>query len=198
MKKLLFGLLLLVAVNANAWTNFTFTVEDEIRVKTEGGFYYNHTDLKLAYSMTPWMDVFGGYRLVFQDPGDGFDNWNKFLPGVTLKTPEGSWGKLSLRSQFEFGLAPKDIDNTYELSEKLKYNTPWKWTKLEINPFVADEVFFDADRGMDFDKNRAFGGFDYKITQHLKGSVFYFYESAKGGGKWDDAHVIGTSLRFEF
>lgn len=192
-------LLALTTVAASAWpTNLTFSVEDEVRVKTDGGFYYNHTDLKLAYSLTPWIDLFGGYRLVFEDQGTGFDNWNKFIPGITFKTPESKWGQFSLRSQFEAGLAPSGVDNTYELSEKVKYNTPWKWTKLEINPFIADEMFLDADRGMDFDQNRAFGGFEYKITKNLKGSVFYFYESAKNGGKWDDAHVFGTSLRFEF
>lgn len=208
MKKIVYTILLLTmgfALNSKADTNTnsTFldhtsvTLEEEFRFK-EGDFYYEHTDISGKYKFNDHVDVFGGYRLILQDKGLGFKDQSMFIPGFNLKTSDSKYGKLTLRSRVEIGLNTSPTPTSYQLTEYLKYNTPWKLTKFKINPFIGDETFFDCSHQMDFNKNRAYAGLDYQFTKKIKGSTYYFRESNKKNNNWTDSNVVVTQVKFEF
>lgn len=211
LKKLIFGLLLALGISfsAGAQTNdvfksfmdkTVFTFEEEFRLKDAnyGPLFYEHSDIQIKYKLVdPYLDVFSDYRLIFQNKGKGWNTQSMFLEGFNLKYPEGKWGKINLRNRIEIGLNDH-VDDTYQLNIFPKYNTPWKWTKFKINPFVANEMFFDTVHSMDFIKDRIYAGVDWQITPKIKGSTYYYKEENKAGSSWVQSDVAVTQIKFEF
>lgn len=203
----LVGLLLLSSINVRADTNYIFgvinpqkvaiTYENEFRLKNQSSpFYYDHNDIQIKYLVSRYFDIFTDYRLIMQDKGTGFKDQSMFLEGFDLKYPEQSWGKINLRNRIEIGLNQSPAPTSLMWNEFPKYNTPWKWTKYEINPFVADEMFFDTRDYMNFVKNRAYVGVDWKISKNIVGGTYYYYETLKGSSTHSD--VIVTQIKFKF
>jgi hypothetical protein len=183
---------------------FVFTFEEEFRSRDDNtihGLFYEHSDIQAKYLINKYVDVFTDYRLILQDKGTGFKNQSMFIEGFNLKYPESTnWGKINLRTRLEIGLNPAGTDDTYQLNIFPKYNTPWKWTKFKINPFVANELFLDTVHDFNFVKNRIYAGFDYTITPKIKGGVWYYREAGDPGSNkpWTHADVAVAQIRYEF
>ena len=184
------------------WDKTTFTFEEEFRLKdaSYGPLFYEHSDIQIKYKLVDkYLDVFSDYRLIFQNKGKGWNTQSMFLEGFNLKYPESTnWGKINLRTRLEIGLNDAPAANTYQLNVFPKYNTPWKWTKFAINPFVANEFFFDTEHSMEFIKDRIYAGVDWKINKWIKGSTYYYKEEAKSGTSWVQADVAVAQIKFEF
>jgi hypothetical protein len=176
-----------------------FTYENEFRVKNQANpLYYDHNDFQIKYLLIDkYADVFTDYRLILQDKGKGFKDQSMFIEGFNLKYPEGKWGKINLRNRLEIGLNTSPTPTTWQLNEFPKYNSPWKFTKFKINPFIADESFWDAEHSFAFVKNRVYAGIDWIITPKIKGGTWYYYESVKNN-PWVHSDVFVTQIRFEF
>jgi len=144
-----------------------------------------------------YVDVFTDYRLILQDKGKGFKDQSMLLEGFNLKYPEQKWGKINLRNRLEIGLNNDPTPTTYQINEFPKYNTPWKFTKFKINPFVADESFYDAQHNFSFIKNRIYGGVDWTITPKIKGATYYYKEDVRSN-PWVHSDVFVTQIKFEF
>lgn len=191
-------LLLLLGISklSGITNDFVFTYENEFRLHdtTTPALYYDHNDIQIKYLVNPYFDLFSDYRLIFQNKGNGFSEQNMFLEGFNLKYPAQKWGKMNLRSRLEIGLNQDPVPTSWLWNEFPKYNTPWKWTKYEINPFIADEMFFDVTHDMNLVKNRIYGGVDWKLTSKIKGGTYFYRESKQG--KWSNSFV--TQIKFEF
>jgi len=203
MKKLNVLLSLLCAtsmINADSWRDKSvFTLEEEFRAKNQATpLFYEHTDIQYKYLLNQNVDVFTDYRFILQNKGKGFNDQNMFIEGFNLKYPESTnWGKINLRTRIEIGLNTSPTASTYQLNVFPKYNTPWKWTRFKINPFIADESFYDTIHSMGFVKNRIYAGVDWQITPKIKGSTYYYKEDSKSN-PWSHADVAVTQIKFEF
>lgn len=180
--------------------NFVFTLENEFRAKSTGSaFFYEHNDFQAKYLLVDkYLDVFTDYRLIFKNSAEG-NNWKNqsmFLEGFNVKYPQQKWGKINLRQRLEIGLNQSPSKDSYQWNVFPKYNVPWKLTKYEINPFIADESFFDTQDSMGFVKNRVYVGVDYKLTPKIKGSTWYYYETSAHSSA--HANCLVTQIRFEF
>ena len=186
------------SLRLNAQTSFiersTFTLEEEFRLKDQSGLFYEHTDIQYKYAVNKYFDMFTDYRLIFSSKNNSWSSQNMFLEGFNIKYPEQSWGKVNLRTRIEITQNPSPKPDTYYLNVFPKYNTPWKWTHFKINPFVADELFFDTLNNAYFVKNRVYGGFDYVLIQHVKGSLYYYHESSGNS----QSEVAVAQIKFEF
>lgn len=177
------------------------TLEEEFRAKNANGYgpmFYEHTDIQYKYLLSKYVDVFTDYRLIFQNKGKGWNDQSMFLEGFNLKYPESTnWGKINLRTRLEIGLNNAATPNTYQLNVFPKYNTPWKWTRFKINPFVANEMFFDTKQSMDFVKDRVYAGLDWQINKKIKGSTYYYREESRSNSSWVPADVAVMQIKFE-
>jgi len=216
--KLVFVFLLMIisimSVFAQTSTNTFwpgFKVKSQFQVEEEFHYYagpqaamlnYEHTDLQYKYLANSYFDVFGSYRLIFKESANTWQNYNMFVPGFDLKLPTQSWGTLNLRTKVEITPANQhgNIPATYMQAEWLKYNTPWKFTKYEINPFVGDEPFFNAADRYDFVRNRVTVGMDFKITPSIRGTLMYWYQTDKNikSQTWTGSDYIVAQLKFLF
>jgi hypothetical protein len=190
---------------SNALQSTTFTVEEEFRQNCDlDKFFYEHTDFQVKYTLVNWADVFVSYRLIFQDKGSGWQRGDMVIPGFNLRLPSkylpSKFGGLSLRSREEILLETAGNKPSYQLTEFLKYNTPWKFTRFQINPFVGTEGFFDCNKDMTFDRYRLYTGVDYVINKNVKGSLFYYSQDDKPSSSWDwkQANIFVAQVKFSF
>lgn len=179
--------------------NSVITLEEEFRLKDQpkDPFFYEHTDIQYKLLINKYFDVFTDYRLILSGKNGSFDSQNMFIEGFNIKYPEQKWGKINLRTRVEIALNSYPKADTYYLNVFPKYNTPWKWTKFKINPFVADESFYDTLNSGCFVKNRIYAGFDWAINKNIKGSTYYYHENTRNN-PWTHTDVAVTQIKFEF
>jgi hypothetical protein len=75
---------------------------------------------------------------------------------------------------------------------------PWKFTKLEIQPYISDEIFIGFDGATELNQNRFSPGLTMNLTKNLKLDVYYMLQDSKSSGKWVDANILGTKLKLAF
>jgi hypothetical protein len=91
----------------------------------------------------------------------------------------------------------EDADNFWRYKDKISIIFPFKLTKFEIQPYLADELFVDFDQEI-LSHNRTYGGFSFKLFKNVKGELFYLRECVKKSGNWTDTNVFGTKLKVSF
>ena len=186
------SLMMVGVLNASGLDNLGFSLQEEFRFKDTGdSWYYQHSDFQIKYKVSKYVDVFTDYRLIFQNKG-GWDAYNVVMPGFTLKYPTDKWGKFEVRTRGQAALDASPV--LWSLNIQPKYNFPWKWTKYEFNPYIADEIQWILDDNIDYKTNRVRVGIGWKFTKGVKGSLGYYYETSNKG----HANVVNTSIKFEF
>ncbi|MFA5200001.1 MAG: DUF2490 domain-containing protein [Candidatus Omnitrophota bacterium] len=158
-------------------------------------FYYQHYDLGLTYSFNKNWSVGSGYRHVLNKNKGKFLVENEPYINITFASQFAGF-KYDTRSRIEYNhFDYKDDTMTYR--NKFTVKAPWKFTKLEIQPYVADEIFILFDDSQRLNKNRASVGLAMTLTKNFKGEVYYMLQSSKSQ-KWTEANVLGTKLKLIF
>ena len=104
--------------------------------------------------------------------------------------------KLSDRNRFEYRIRSKRND-VWRYRNSLTLKLPFKWTGFKIQPYVAEEIFVDLDKG-DLERNRVYNGLEAKLMEHLNLEIYYLWQRTKSAGDWIDINVIGSKLKFVF
>jgi len=158
-------------------------------------FYYQHYDAGFFYNLKKWLNIGGGYRHIFELKKGKFKLENEPYVTATLL-----WDLLGLKFDDRNRLEYRHFDyqaDTWRYRNKITVKLPWKFTKLEIQPYLADEVFLDFNNKT-FSRNRFYSGFGMNLTKNLKAEIYYILQSTKSSGKWVDTNVLGTKLKIAF
>lgn len=213
---ILIGLILMLAGRVYAYDNHDFQVwntdleelkindkaklvfEEEFRWGDNGSeFYYQHYDAGVFYDLRQWLNVGGGYRQIY-DLVKG-----KFLPCedpyLTLTLSGVLKGfKFEDRSRMEYN----DFDykdDFWRYRNKFTLRFPWKFTKIEIQPYVSDEVFLPfGGVTAKFNQNRFSAGLSMNFMKNLGGDIYYMLQSVKISGNWINSNVFGTKIKLVF
>lgn len=176
-------------------------VEGEFRFGDDASeFYYQHIHLEIPIEVTKWLEVGPAYRQVWElftksEDEAGQEDWfTEHRPNlnVTLKHKWEGW-KLSSRSRFELRYFDIDKENVFRYRNKFTAQSPWKWTKWGINPFIADEIFIDDEDG--FIRNRLQVGVGMNIIGNLDGALYYLWQTSEKDPDWIDFNIIGAQLK---
>jgi hypothetical protein len=136
------------------------------------------------------------YRQAFQkDSNNKWRRENRPHLNITLK------GKLSnldvsSRSRFEYRNRENNKD-LWRYRNKVTVKLPLELTSLKLQPYLADEIFINFDEE-DFNKNRLYSGLSFKLSESIKGEVYYLWQSSESDGDWKDLNVLGAQLKFYF
>ncbi len=158
-------------------------------------FYYHHYDAAFIYGINKYLDVGLGYRQVYEKKSGKFKEENQ--PNIIAAVKWELLGyKLEDRSRLEYRHFDYQTDS-WQYRNKFTMKLPWKFTKIEIQPYLADEVFLNFF-GTAFTKNRFFSGLGFNLTKNLKAEIYYLLQSSKSSGVWSDANVLGAKLKLVF
>ena len=174
------------------------TYEQEFRWGNNASdFYYQHYDVGYLYLLNKYFNFGGGFRYVLDKSGDKFRaDTEPYFAAIMFWSPAGF--NLSNRIRIEYHYF--DYRSVYwRFRNKLDIKFPWKFTKFEIQPMVADEIFFKFN-GIDLNENRMYAGLAFTLTRNLKGEITYLLRSTKNTGTctWTDTNVLNTKLKFVF
>lgn len=157
-------------------------------------YYYQEGDLGFIYSgFAKWFDLSLNYKHV------AMESKNRWAPeerphfaGI-FKFDIGNLS-LSDRNRFEYRIREAGTD-TWRYRNLLTIKAPWKFTKWQIQPYIADEVLIDEL----VRENRSYAGFGFKLTKEISAAIYYMQRRLRqGGGDWSGANIVGTNLRIDF
>jgi hypothetical protein len=170
--------------------------EEEFRWGGSGkDLYYQHYDLGFFYNLRKYLNVGAGYRHVLSKSSGRFMVENQ--PYVTLSLLWDLTGfKFDDRSRLEYNHYDYK-DDTWTYRNKITVKAPWKFTALEIQPYLSNEIFILMDDGQRLNKNRFSAGLSMNIIKNLKGEIYYMLQSSKST-KWTEANILGTKLKLSF
>ncbi|MDD5432738.1 MAG: DUF2490 domain-containing protein [Candidatus Omnitrophica bacterium] len=177
---------------------FKATMEEELRLGDDGGnLYYQHYDVGIVYAAQKWLDLGLNYRQIYEKKGSDFKEENEPHINATIK-----WALAGFTFDDRNRLEYRHYDwqeDSWRYRNKFNVKLPWKFTKFEIQPYFADEIFLNLN-GIDLNKNRFYSGLGFTLTKNLKGEIYYMLQSSKasGTGIWADANVLGTKLKVSF
>ncbi|OGX19493.1 MAG: hypothetical protein A3K83_06475 [Omnitrophica WOR_2 bacterium RBG_13_44_8b] len=160
-------------------------------------FYYHHYDLGFSFNLKKYLSVAGGYRHVLSLQANKWKIENEPYVSATLS---GAFKGLPLdtRSRIEYRHFDYKADS-WRYRNKFTVKLPWKFTALNIQPYISDEIFVIFGGTCQFNQNRISCGLGTDITRNVKAEVYYLLDSSKNSkGKWTDANVLGTKLKITF
>lgn len=159
-------------------------------------FYYHHYDVGFFYDLRKWLNIGGGYRHIYELKKGEFKLENAPYLTATL-----FWGlkrlKFDDRSRIEYRHFDYQADS-WRYRNKITAKLPCKFTRLEIQPYVSDEIFIGFSTISELNQNRLSSGLSMNLTKNLKAEIYYMLQSSKSKGSWIDANVLGTKLKMTF
>ena len=173
------------------------TLEEEFRFGDDAAeLSYQHSDLGITYlGLAQWLDIGLNYRHVFEKKSDKWKEESRPHLNATVK-----WKLFDIdfsdRSRFEYR-DREDAENYWRYRNKFSLKFPFKFTRFQIQPYLADEIFYDFDAET-LNRNRFYSGFEFKITKNLKGDIFYLLQRSESNDKWININVLGTKLKLSF
>ncbi len=218
MKKQIFlilGLVLLLAAKVYAYDDGDFQVwntdvqdfkinkdlkasfEEEFRwADNSSEFYYHHYDAGLIYTLSKHLNFGAGYRHIYELKTRKFKAEKS--PYLTLSLLWDLSGfKFEDRSRLEYRNFGYQADSG-RYRNKLTVKLPWKFTKMEIQPYLSDEVFFGIGGTNQFNQNRFSSGIGMNLAKNVKLEVYYMLQNAKSKARWPGTNVLGTKVKMSF
>jgi len=185
-------------VSTNINKDWKFTFEEEFKLGDDGGnLYSRHSDVGFVYKgLADWVELGFNYRYVSEKGGK--DDWRRERRphmNITLKGQLFGLG-VSNRSRFEYRNREKKKD-LWRYRNKVTLKLPLELTKLKLQPYLADEVFFNFD-AEGYNKNRLYSGVSFDLSKNLKGDIFYIWQVSRSGGDHKEIHVLGNTLKLYF
>ncbi len=171
-------------------------LEEEFRwADNANEFYYHHYDVGFFYNLKEYLSVGGGYRHVLELKKGKFKPENEpYITATLLWDLKGF--KFEDRNRMEYRHFKYQADS-WRYRNKFTVKLPWKFTKLEIQPYLADEIFLDFQNKA-FSRNRFSPGFTMNLTKNVKAEIYYLLQSSRSADKWVDANVLGTKVKLVF
>jgi hypothetical protein len=159
-------------------------------------FYYHHYDVGLFYNIEKWLNIGGGYRHVYELKKGKFKLENEpYLTATLLWDLKGF--RIEDRSRMEYREFDYQ-DDSWRYRNKVTVKLPWKFTRIEIQPYLSDEIFVSFNGTSELNQNRFSSGLAMDLTKNLKAEIYYMLQSSKSSGKWRDINVLGTKLKITF
>ena len=101
---------------------------------------------------------------------------------------------LSSRYRLEYRDV-EDGQDKWRHRNKFTARFPWKLTPLNLQPYIADEIFIEADHSH-IDQNRLYSGFTCKLAENISGNLFYLWQKTRGSSSWIDANIHMKAKEF--
>jgi hypothetical protein len=174
------------------------TLEEEFRwADNANEFFYHHYDVGIFYSFSKFINLAAGYRHIYGLNNGKFKLENDPYLIATLSWQEqgfvlGSRNRLEYR-HFEYQ------GDSWRYRNKFTLKLPWKFSKIQIQPYLADEIFIAFGNSQEeFNQNRVASGFSMKLSEQIKAELYYMLVSTKKPDEWSDANVLGIKMKVSF
>jgi len=185
--------------------DWSVTLWSEFDTNTHSDHVLNAIDQEFApvYSgLAPWIDV--GPGIGYYD-GKSNGKWTDLTyPFAFITLKKTAFGlAFNDRNRFDADIPEHYVGEGLVYRNALTIATDQKWTALELQPFVSDEIFYNT-RGNYLSESQAFVGFNFKVTNNIHATLAFMMDSSytrnvnASGGHWKKTPmaVLSTSINF--
>jgi hypothetical protein len=158
-------------------------------------FYYQHYDAGFVYGLNKNIGLGAGYRHVLDKKKGRFKLENEPYLLCQLKYLFGGF-QFDSRNRLEYRHFDYQTD-FFRYRNKMALKFPWKFTRLKIQPYLSDEVFFSF-LGAAFNENRFYSGLEVALAKNITFDAFYLLRHTRVNGSWPRANVSGTKIKVVF
>ena len=159
-------------------------------------FYYHHYDIGFFYNLKKYLNIGGGYRHIYELKKGKFKLENEpYLTATLLWDIKGF--KFDDRNRMEYRHFDYQADSG-RYRNKVTVKLPWKFTRIEIQPYLSDEIFVGFGGTNQFNQNRFSCGLGMNLTKNIKAEIYYLLQSSKASPHWTDTNVLGTKVKMAF
>lgn len=179
-------------IEVNLCKNWRFDIREELRFGDNASSLYHYfTETGVTHLLNQHLELSIHYRHI-QEKKNGA--WRQEYRPHINGTIKIDWWRVAIadRSRLEYRKV-EGCEHFWIYRNKLSVTPAVKWTRLDIQPYIADEIFYDFDK-KDLNRNRLYLGFKLKCFKNLKGELFYLRQSTKSN-QWIDDNILGTSLK---
>jgi len=159
-------------------------------------FYYHHYDIGFFYNLKKFLNVGGGYRRIYELKKGEFKVEDEPYVTTTLLWDLKGF-KFEDRNRLEYRYFDCQNDS-WRYRNKITVKLPRRFTKMEVQPYLSDEIFIGFNGSSQFNQNRFSSGLSMNITKDIKAEIYYMLQSSKGSDVWVDTNVLGTKLKIAF
>ncbi|MBN2068556.1 MAG: DUF2490 domain-containing protein [Opitutales bacterium] len=176
----------------------SITISQEFRFGDDMSDCYDvETYLGFTYKVNDAFNVAFGHLHV---EVEGSDEWKSSdiptLDFIFKQSLAGGW-KIDERFRVEYYFN-EDAEDYDRYRFRVKLTSPWSWTSIGINPYVAVEPFYYSNSDSGFNRVRYYLGANMKFTDHISGNLFYLLQRDDRGSYWRDYNVLGFYLGVKF
>jgi hypothetical protein len=178
--------------------DFTFTAAEEFRAGRHNGNPYLHNiDLGLVYKgLAGGPDIGLNFKKEYEKDSTGkFRQENRPHVNITFKGKAFDFD-TSNRVRLEYRNR-ENKEDLFRLRNQATVKFPFSFTKLNLQPYIAEEVFINLGEN-NINQNRLSAGFSSKLSKNVNVGVYYLWKTSKITGGWRDTNVIGTQFKFLF
>ncbi len=176
------------------------SLEEEFRFADNASeFYYHHYDAGYSRDLNKHLTVGINYRQVFEKKQAHGKFKTENRPHINAILKYGLFGfSLEDRNRLEYRHFNYQTD-FFNYRNKFSLKFPWKFSRWEIQPYLADEAFIKLN-GIDFNRNRFYSGLAFSVSKNIKGEVYYLLQASKSSGTcvWKNANVLGAKFKVKF
>jgi hypothetical protein len=187
-----------IGVDFNINEDWKVTVTEELRFGEHNGNPSLHnTDMGLVYrGLGDWIDVGLNFKKEYEKDSAGeFVHENR--PHLNIMLNGKAFGfDVANRSRLEYR-DKEHKKSVWRFRELFKIKLPYKFTKFNLQPYIAEEIFFNLGED-NVNQNRLSAGFSGKLSKDIKISLYYIWKNSKITGGWQGTNVIGSQIRFLF
>lgn len=172
-------------------------VEEEFRYGDDAGeLYYHHYDVGISYDVCKSLTFGAYYRQIYEGENGKFKP--EFRPHIDVTPKMELYGfKIENRNRLDYRLYDDNREDILQYRTRLLIKAPWKFTPLNIQPYVSDEIFVWLN-GAVLRRNRLDAGVSLEVMKNIKGEIYYRLQSTKKSGRWTDYNILGLKLKVAF
>ena len=167
-------------------------------------FYYAHADISLDYRINDMFSLGVAFREAYElNTGTEEENdwYNEHRPMINGSIA-WKWGDFKFKNRARVEFRNFEIkDDRIRFRNKLGIKSPWKWTELNINPYIEDEIFLEEDKDGIY-RNRLYAGIGLELMDAgwgvLKGTLYYLWQADDTDDGWKNTNVCGLKLKLGF
>jgi len=171
-------------------------LDEEFRIGNNmADLYFHRSDFGIAYEVTDWFILSLNYWHDYNMKNSQWSQEKRPHINLTFKWKLGKF-KFQDRNRFENRFQPGK-DSFWRFRNRLTLTPSLRFTKYNIQPYLADEVFFDFKEN-EVNRNRIYVGFIIKLLKNLSFDGYYLLESNKQLEEWSVYNVIGAMFKVSF
>ena len=157
--------------------------------------FLGYTGVSLGYQITNQVSSRVGYRIARFRIGEHWQTERRPMTELYVTRWVHGW-RFTSRSRAELR-QPDWKEDDVRLRQEFTFTAPWRLTRLGLQPFAEEELFYSTDKDQ-FEAYWATVGLSFKPKKGVKFKTAYRYNRVRIQGVLQTRHVLVTGFNFFF